>query len=247
MRTVEPLTDRPPRPARRALLGQTWRHVLFVHWPVNPAAVAPLLPRGVRPDVRNGTSWVGLVPFTMERLGPVRLGGVPYLGTFTEVNVRLYSVDAAGRRGVVFRTLACSRLLPVLAARAALRLPYRWASARLIVTGHTMAVAARDRRPGGRATTTVLTARIGPRIEHPGPLATFLTARWGLHVDWYGRTLYLPADHPPWPLHHAELTFLADRFVADAGIRVTPPAISVLYSPGVPVRFGPALPCPVPC
>ena len=39
-------------------------------------------------------------------------GGVPlpYFGTFAETNVRLYSVDAAGRHGVLFRSLETTRL-----------------------------------------------------------------------------------------------------------------------------------------
>ena len=43
--------------------------------------------------------------------------GLPYAGTFTEVNVRLYSRDAAGRHGVVFLSLDAGRLVFVLAAR----------------------------------------------------------------------------------------------------------------------------------
>ncbi|MFD7986081.1 YqjF family protein [Kitasatospora indigofera] len=243
MVAVEPVSAVPPRGAGRPLLSQFWRHVLFVHWPVSPAAVAPLLPPGVVPDVWNGTSWVGLVPFTMEGLGLGRLGAVPYFGSFTEVNVRLYSVDGLGRRGVVFRSLDCERLLPVLAARAAFRLPYRWASARLTVDADTVALATRARCGGP---SSVLTARIGYPLARPGPLADFLTARWGLHVDWFGRTVYLPTEHPPWPLHEARVTSLADGLVRAAGIEVTGPPVSVLYSPGVPVRFGVALRCPRP-
>jgi len=36
-------------------------------------------------------------------------GGLPYLGSFAETNVRLYSTDEAGRHGVLFRSLDCSR------------------------------------------------------------------------------------------------------------------------------------------
>jgi uncharacterized protein YqjF (DUF2071 family) len=64
------------------------------------------------------------------------------LGDFDEVDVRLYSKDALGRRGVVFRLLDCGRVLPVLAARAAFGLPYpcartsrRWYGDRLCRAG----------------------------------------------------------------------------------------------------------------
>ncbi len=46
--------------------------------------------------------------------------GPGVLGSFLETNVRLYSVDGTGRRGVVFLSLDTPRLDVALAARAAL-------------------------------------------------------------------------------------------------------------------------------
>ena len=68
-----------------------------------------------------------------------------------------------------------------------------------------------------------------------------MTARWGLHWAGWGRTRYLPNVHPQWPLYRAELLDFSDQLVAAAGLDVTGPPVSVLYSPGVPVRFGPAI------
>jgi uncharacterized protein YqjF (DUF2071 family) len=42
---VEPVTDTAPRPAGRTLFTQGWRDVAFLHWAVDPALVARLLPR----------------------------------------------------------------------------------------------------------------------------------------------------------------------------------------------------------
>src|SRR5690242_7436174 len=123
---VEPVTREAPRGIGRTLLSQQWRELTFLHWPAAPAAVAPLLPPGVEPDVFDGVTWVGLVAFRMWRIGLWTTPGLPYLGTFPETNVRLYSVDAAGRRGVVFRSLEATRLLPVLTARSLFGLPYMW-------------------------------------------------------------------------------------------------------------------------
>src|SRR3712207_7653855 len=62
----------------------------------------------------GGVTYMGLIGFRMEGLGFLRGPGVPYLGTFLETNVRLYSVDRRGRRAVVFLSLDAERLLPVL-------------------------------------------------------------------------------------------------------------------------------------
>ena len=36
-------------------------------------------------------------------------------------------------------------------------------------------------------------------------LDDFVSARWGLHVRWWGRTLYVPNRHEVWPVHDAEV------------------------------------------
>jgi uncharacterized protein YqjF (DUF2071 family) len=91
--------------------------------------------------------------------------------------------------------------------------------------------------PGGQ--TSRLVVRTGAPIDEPSELERFVTARWGLHVAWGGRTVYLPNDHPEWPLHRAELVDFDDRLIPAAGLaEPAGPPISVLYSPGVPVRFG---------
>ena len=56
--------------------------------------------------------------------------GTPWLGSFLETNVRLYSVDSTGRRGVVFLSLDIDRSVVVAGARVAFNVPYRWAAMR---------------------------------------------------------------------------------------------------------------------
>lgn len=236
---VEPVTALAIRAVRRSVLVQRWQDLAFLHWPVDPAAVAPLLPAGTRPDVLDGASYVGLIGFRMVGVGFLNGPGVPYLGTFCETNVRLYSVDAAGRRGVVFRSLEAARLLPVLVAQASLRLPYKWAGMRLDRAGDVYTYTTRRRWPGPRGVGGRMVVRAGDPIAEPSELEHFLTARWGLHVRAYGRTVYLPNVHPSWPLRRAELCHLDDDLLTAAGLTAPAgPPVSVLFSPGVAVRFG---------
>lgn len=240
----EEITPETPRPVRGSLLVQRWTDLAFLHWPVDPALTAPLLPPGTVPDTLDGVTYVGLIGFRMEGVGFLRGPGVPYLGTFAETNVRLYSVDEQGHRGVVFLSLEAERLLPVLTARASLRLPYMWSRMRLTRTGDVLTYTSRRRwpRPATPARND-MSIRIGAPIPTPTPLEHFLTARWGLHTSAWGRTVHLPNDHPRWPLHQAALLTLDDTLITAAGLPApsTPP-ISVLYSPGVPVTFGKPLP-----
>lgn len=228
-----------PRPVRRSLLVQRWTDLAFLHWPVDPALVAPLLPAGTAPDTLDGVTYVGLIGFRMEGVGFLSGPGIPYLGSFAETNVRLYSVDAQGRRGVVFRSLEAERLLPVLVARATLNLPYMWSRMRLTRDGDVLRYTTRRRWPGPRGAASEMTVRVGAAITEPTPFEQFVTARWGLHTTAWGRTIHLSNDHPTWPLHRAELLSLSDTLVGAAGLpQPSGPPVSVLYSPGVPVTFG---------
>jgi uncharacterized protein YqjF (DUF2071 family) len=240
----EPVTATAVGLPGRALLHQFWADLVFLHWPVASADVAPLLPKGVRPDEHDGTSWVGLIHFRMQRLGFGPLPGLPWLGNFVETNVRLYSVDDEGRRGVVFRCLDADRGLPVVAARTVAALPYNWAPSTVRRDGAQLEYGTTRRWPGPKGVSAHTRILIGDPIPEPDPLQNFLTARWSLHTSRIGlrgrHTVRWPNEHPPWPLHSAELLHLDEDLVAASGLPFAsqgPPA-SVLYSPGLPVRFG---------
>src|SRR5919112_3904681 len=95
------------------MMTQRWRDLTFLHWAVDPKQVA----------------------HRMVGAGIARGPGVPWLGSFLETNVRLYSVDDTGRRGIVFLSLDADRAAVVVGARAAFGLPYRWARMRYRARG----------------------------------------------------------------------------------------------------------------
>jgi uncharacterized protein YqjF (DUF2071 family) len=221
-------------------MHQQWRELAFLHWRVDPDLVAPMLPAGTRPDVHDGSTWVGLIPFRMLGAGIGRGPAVPWLGSFLETNVRLYSVDEQGRRGVVFRSLESERLAVAAGARAGFGTPYTWARMRLTRRDGVLTYTSRRRlpRPVGAASRVVVRPTV--RRDHHAPLDDFLTARFGLHSRWLGRTLWVPNHHPAWELHDAELLELDDDLVAAAGLPglTSRPPDSVLWSPGVETVFG---------
>ena len=242
MTTSEPVSPVAPALTGRVLMNQDWRDLTFLHWAVPPERVAHLLPPGVRPDTVDGVTYVGLVPFRMVDAAPFRGRGVPWLGSFLETNVRLYSVDTTGRRGVVFLSLDIDRLIVVGGARVAFNVPYRWAAmsheVRAEPTGEEHRYVARLRRRGAPVTSRI-TIRVGAE-RTPTPLDEFLSARWGLHTRWLGRTLYIPNSHEPWPLHDAELLDLDDGLMASVGLPelAARPPDHLAFSPGVHTEFG---------
>lgn len=237
---VEPVTPLPPRPVGRPVFTQTWADLAFLHWAVEPDRVRAHLPAGVHPDSFDGLTYVGLIPFRMQHLGIWAGPALPYVGSFLETNVRLYSVDGSGRRGVVFVSLDASRLASVVAARWGPRLPYMWSRMDYRRSGTRISYATRRRWPGPRGASSQLAVRVGGALE-PGPLEHFLTARWGLHLsDRRGRTRYWPNAHDAWPLRTAVVEEVRDELLAVAGFADLADRAPdhVMYSPGVRTRFG---------
>ena len=237
---VEKVSALTPRPLGRVVvMAQRWRDVAFLHWAVEPARVARLFPTGTRPDVIDGKTWVGLVPFRMVGAGLGPRPAVPYLGSFLETNVRLYSVDTHGRRGVVFLSLDASRLAVVLGARAC-GLPYQWSRMHLHRRGQVLTYVTWRRWPGPPGSTSRVVVRVGEALARPSATESFLTARWGLHQRRAGCTLYTPNEHEAWTLHHAELVELRDDLVVAAGLAELAGRVPDLvhWSPGVASRFG---------
>jgi uncharacterized protein YqjF (DUF2071 family) len=235
---IDPITTTAPELTSRAVASQRWSHLAFVHWRVDSAVVAPLLPKGLRPDEFDGSSWVGLIPFVLDRATVLGSPPVPYFGDFVEINVRLYAVDQQGHRGVVFVTLDAARLAAVLAARVLFALPYVWSRTTLTRTDDTLIY--RGRRHLDRAATSEIVVRISDIPVVDDSLADFLTARWALFTRVAGKTVRLRNIHAPWKVYEAELVSLSDTLLARAGFDsvATRPPDSVLYSPGVTTRFG---------
>jgi uncharacterized protein YqjF (DUF2071 family) len=228
----------PPPLVGRALFAQDWRDVAFIHWRVDPAVVAPFMPAGTWPDTFGGDTFVALVPFEMRSAAVLGTPEVPYFGDFLETNVRMYSVDGAGRHGVVFASAETSRLLIALIARTAVGVRYTWSRQRASVSGAHRSWSTLRRWPQ-RGLRSDVAIEVGPAITHPDDLAMFLTARWGLHTRLGGRTWWMPNHHEPWTLHHASIERLNDNLVAGAGVAVAgPPDVATMYSPGVHTVFG---------
>ena len=222
-----------PRPVT---FGQFWADLTFVHWPVRPEAVEHLYPPGTRPDVFDGLTYVGLIPFTMRHTAVGAAVPLPYFGTFHETNVRLYSVDAAGRRGVLFRSLETARLAVVPVVRAAMGVPYTWAQMRFTRSADEISYESRRRLPR-RGLRSRLTVRVGPQVQAT-ELEVWLTARWGAHTRKAGRTWWMPNEHGAWPLRSAEILELDDELVSAAGVEPAGDPMRALFSPGVHARFG---------
>jgi uncharacterized protein YqjF (DUF2071 family) len=225
---TEPVTPEAPVLPWPRTLRQNWMNVSFLHWAVEPGSIAHLYPPGTEPDTFESRSFVGVLAFQMS-----------LFGAFLETNIRLYSVDQTGRRGVVFLSLDANRLAVVAAARSIVGVPYRWARMTYRKEGDHRVYTSALRWRGVTASSS-----IEVRVAEPltcGPPELYLTARWGAHFVRARRTWYLPNEHPMWALRRAELVdFSEDGLFASVGLGDLGgrPPDHVAFSDGVAARFG---------
>ena len=242
---AEPVSPLCVRTVPRPVMLQGWNDLASIHWRYEPHVVQALLPDGFRVDTFDGSAWVGVLPFHMRRVRIPRLPAFGPLSTFPETNVRTYLVDPDGRRGVWFCSLDITRLVTALVARVSYRLPYCWAQmtiersgGEVVRPGDTVSYTSRRRWPAADAATDIA-VRVGDPIapEAVTDLEHFVSARWALGTTFGRRLMWADVDHPPWPLHRAELLQVDQTLVTAVGLPAPTGEPYVLWSPGVDVRI----------
>src|SRR5882757_5314194 len=222
--TLQAVAHRPwPLPAGPWVMAQIWHDLLFAHWPVDVAALRPLLPPQLQIDTFGGQAWLAVVPF---RMTGVRLRGaprLPWLSAFPELNVRTY-VIRGGKPGVWFFSLDAGNSLAVAIARAWFHLPYF--RARMSCTDREGWIQYGSERTHGRAPAATLKGRYRPVGEvlspKSGTLEHFLTERYCLYAaDGRGRIIRCEIHHLPWPLQRAEAEFARNSMPESLGIALT--------------------------
>ena len=196
------------------VMGQTWEHLLFAHWSVDPDVLAGLIPAGLELDLRDGRAWISVAPFVMRA---VHLRGLRSLPPFLETNTRTY-VRRHGRPGIVFFSLEATSRTAVRAARL-LGLPYRYGKGRIEVDGPRRHYAIRRTERGFSAAR--LEARYAPASEpaqaDPGSLDEFLVERYCLFAPRPGgRIRRIDIHHPPWRVSPAEGVVYTEGLVPQA-------------------------------
>src|SRR6266702_3134927 len=67
-----------PLPKGEWMLRQSWRELLFAHWPMAAQALRPLIPAALTLDTFEREAWVGIVPFQMREVCPRGMPALPY-------------------------------------------------------------------------------------------------------------------------------------------------------------------------
>ncbi len=204
---IEETAHRPwPLPAARPAMTMSWHDLLFLHWPVRPHLLRPLIPAALEVDTFDGWAWIGVVPFRMSGVRPRYAPALHCTSAFPEINVRTY-VKACDRSGVWFFSLDAMSRLAVRVARAWCGVPYYDARIRVESAGEIIGYhSTRVHRGASPAEFDASYRPTGPAyLSEGGTLEHWLTERYCLFAaDRRGRVGYGDVHHAPWPLQPAE-------------------------------------------
>jgi uncharacterized protein YqjF (DUF2071 family) len=224
---------------------QRWRSLLFVHWTVPVDVLRPLVAPSLEIDTFEGRAFVGLIPFDIPEMRPVKmLPPPPTAGRFLETNLRTY-VKHEGQAGIWFFSLEAASSLTVLGARAGYGLPYFKAEMRWRRDGERVEYHSERRWPAPRPATLDVGYEIGaPRGPAvPGTLEHFLIERYVL----FARHPVLGlvegrVRHQPYPLREARVDRLDQSLLSAAGINAVGERTPDWFSEGVDVDIFPPRP-----
>ena len=229
---------------------QRWALLTFLHWRVAAESLQGMLPSGLRIQQFDGSAWLGVVPFSMERVRPWWSPPVPGVSWFLETNVRTYVVDERGVAGVWFFSLDANSRLAVNLARTFWHLPYKLAAMSLRVErSHDNAAPARIKYAGLRKESpaagydlTLDLPDAEPKPAQPGTLEHFLVERYLLFTtDSKQRLRTGRVHHQPYRIITPTSIAGVQSLTAAIGchdLRINFPDHAA-FCPGVDVRISP--------
>lgn len=215
-----------PMPQGPWVYYQEWNEAVFLHWPVDASLLQPLIPAGLTLDVLDGSAWVSLVAFTMERIRPRWLPAFPPVSTFPEINIRTY-VRKNGKSGVYFLSIEAGNRISCQLARSLSGLPYRFSSMQ------------RDRNQFSSMNRTMgdslrLVWETGKPLVDKSPVDVWLTERYALFQDDGPHLNAYEIHHVAWPVYKVALQQAEVSYPRLSHLIGGKPA-RVHYSPGVQV------------
>jgi uncharacterized protein YqjF (DUF2071 family) len=205
---------------------QEWNDVVFIHWQVDVTELEKWIPGPLEIDTYNGSGWISLVAFTMEKIRPRMLPAFTPVSEFHEINIRTY-VRFNGKAGVFFLNIEAGKRISAIIARQISSLPYRFSAI--------------QRNPGlyeaqnaVRGDELTIAFKTGDWTVDKTELDHWLTERYALFQNAGKSILEYEIQHIEWPIRALELSKFKFQYKSfDRLIKCLPDVMH--YSPGVQV------------
>ena len=194
-----------PLPEKPYLIYQQWKDVLFLHSPIEPKLVKPLLPAGLEPDMISGYAWISVVVFSITDLRKRFVPFIPLLPTFNELNLRTY-VKQDNQPGVYFMQIKTDSISAAIINRALTKLPYQHTE---LHKGPSLRYYMNAEKESNLLDIDFQTGRF---INMVPSLERWLTERYCCYQE-DGTKLYrYHIHHPVWPLYSVDINYHLMRF-----------------------------------
>jgi uncharacterized protein YqjF (DUF2071 family) len=200
--------------SRAPLLVSDWMRTAFLHFEVEPEALAPYVPFEL--DLRDGKAYVTLVAFDLERLRPRRGGrvvesiGEALMRPISDhgfLNVRTY-VRRGADTGIFFLREWLANRLSVKLGPPLYGLPYRYGRLDYQLDGNDGHLAGRvedSSADGAIVWSGDLDADTELAPAEPGTLDEFLLERYTAFTERGGVERLFRVWHEPWPQTRVEI------------------------------------------
>jgi uncharacterized protein len=197
-----------PMPHRPWVMAQTWKDLLFAHWPIAPERLRDVMPPQLPLDTFDGLAWIAVTPFAVRNMRMRLTLPLPLISAFPEINVRTY-ITLDEKPGIYFFSLDAASRPAVATARRFYRVPYYKAA--MSIQTHNDTVQFRSERTGPEPDAPPAAFHADYRAcdqvfrASPGTLEHWLTERYCLYtLDQDQRVHRGEIHHPPWPLQAAQ-------------------------------------------
>ncbi|HTL17875.1 MAG TPA: DUF2071 domain-containing protein [Patescibacteria group bacterium] len=229
------------RPPGSPMMEQNWNGILFLHWPMQEAAIRHLVPPALEIDTFDNSAWIGVTPFDLSGLRLYPMPPIPGISSFEEINVRTY-VYHQGIPGIYFFSLDASKLLPALAARVFYQLPYY--AAHIEFSKSNGEYQFKARRSLSPSIGFSAKWRRGMRLRAPDTesLAFFLVERYCFFTETAGSLSMTRAYHAPWILEEAVMQSCESTLLGALGLPEPSGEPLTHFSEGVNVQIWPPVP-----
>lgn len=217
---------------------QSWRKLLFAHWPADYANLRAKVPTEFEIDLYDGEPWVGVVPFEMSGVRLRGLPPIPGVSYFQELNLRTY-VRYRGRLGVYFFSLDANQRMAVWAARTFFHLPYFRSRMSLRQKNDGLHYRSCRIHPGEPQARFECKYHGGTAIKTTsGDLVDWLTERYCFFTKTKsGNILRGDIHHQQWPLQTADAEMITNQICSSLDVvsRDVPPLLH--YSENLDVKI----------
>ena len=213
------------------IIQQSWKHVLFLHYKIEPSLVAPYVP--FKLDLHEGQAVISIVPLLMKKIRFPFFPSLPWVSQLWELNLRTY-VEVNGIKGVYFFTLETDSKLGEYIAQTFFNLPYHYAKIKSLVSSSHYEI---NHQRGNQY------FNMKALVGESKPFCSFdfwATERYSLFTM-KNNTIYRGiVMHRPWNLKSIEVNNLNFELSTDFNLKDMR-LVGSSYSEGLDVKFRPFL------